>query len=158
MHVVTSKTSHMFVTSAHDQTKISAKHHLPLRQNDFPSQRLPFSPWHHTAPNRWQSPRICHLHAKVAHDILLHRGDIRLRNKILLLCSSLPNRRIHQLFNTVRPNPIFVRLTKGSVACCHGGMHPSLRALFHNCASSRWSWSNSVMPASQHRRPEKSKS
>ena len=88
MHVVTSKTSHMFVTSAHDQTKISAKHHLPLRQNDFPSQRLPFSPWHHTAPNRWQSPRICHLHAKVAHDILLHRGDIRLRNKILLLCSS----------------------------------------------------------------------
>ena len=143
MHVVTSKTSHMFVTSAHDQTKISAKHHLPLRQNDFPSQRLPFSPWHHTAPNRWQSLRICHLHAKVAHDILLHRGDIRLRNKILLLCSSLPNRRIHQLFNTVRPNPIFVRLTKGSVACCHGGMHPSLRALYHNCASSRWSWSNS---------------
>ena len=103
MHVVTSKTSHMFVTSAHDQTKISAKHHLPLRQNDFPSQRLPFSPWHHTAPNRWQSPRICHLHAKVAHDILLHRGDIRLRNKILLLCSSLPNRRIHQLFNTGYP-------------------------------------------------------
>ena len=81
MHVVTSKTSHMFVTSAHDQTKISAKHHLPLRQNDFPSQRLPFSPWHHTAPNRWQSPRICHLHAKVAHDILLHRGDIRLRKR-----------------------------------------------------------------------------
>ena len=128
MHVVTSKTSHMFVTSAHDQTKISAKHHLPLRQNDFPSQRLHFSPWHHTAPNRWQSPRICHLHAKVAHDILLHRGDIRLRNKILLLCSSLPNRRIHQLFNTVRPNPIFVRLTKGSVipivGCDYDGHTP----------------------------------
>ena len=30
-----------------------------------------------------------------------------------------------------------------TLACCHGGMHPSLRALFHNCASSRWSWSNS---------------
>ena len=81
MHVVTSKTSHMFVTSAHDQTTISAKHHLPLRQDDFPSQRLPSSPWHHTAPNRWQSLRICHLHAKVAHDILLHRGDIRLRKR-----------------------------------------------------------------------------